>query len=76
MLFALVRFGTDTNFAQHSDANSGAIGENMISKLPIARSYCALYLTTCFGAFCEIQSKSLQISVIEIARLELIKAYS
>lgn len=50
-LFASVRFGTETNFDQHSDANNGAIGENITKRFPRACSYCELYFTICFGNF-------------------------
>lgn len=51
--FGLVsmRFGMDRNFDQHSDANSGAIGESIMNRLANARSYCELYLIMCFGNF-------------------------
>lgn len=37
--FSSIRFGVDKNFDQHSDANNGAIGENIMKRLPKVRSY-------------------------------------
>lgn len=46
-----MRFGTEQNFDQHSDANSGAIGANIMNKLAKLRSYCELNLIVSFENF-------------------------